>query len=210
VIPLSQIISNVRTRHEAESSIRWADSDIMEAVNDGLDDLSEATRFYERHVSVPIASLRTYYDLRGFLPESALGVTSVWNSVTETWLNPVSVETLGSRWEQAAGPSLSFFMRGLYWMVVLPRAEINTGIFRVYFAAHAPHFTFPQAVLMDLLDDMIPALEEYALYDLAAQDGETSRALGHWSDYTSRVGLLTKFVERRIVTARTMRMGSRK
>lgn len=209
MIPLSQIIENVRIRHESESTIRWADADIVDAINDGLDDLSEVTRFYERHVSVPIGNLRTYYDLRGFLPETALGVTSVWSTVTETWLDPVSPLELGSRWEQAAGPSLSFFTRGLYWMAVLPKTETGTGIFRVYFAAHAPHFTFPQAVLMDLLDDMVPALEEYALYELAAQDGETDRALGHWGEYSSRADLFAKFVERRILTARTMKMGSR-
>lgn len=209
MIPLSQIITNVRIRHESESSIRWLNADIQESINDGLDDLSEVTRFYERHVSVPMSSRRTYYDLRGFLPETALGVTSIWSSVQEDWLEPRTARELGSRWEQAEGSPQHFFTRGIYWFAIWPRPAITTGYLRVYFAGQAPHFTYPQAVLMDLLDDMVPALEEYALYDLAAQDGETDRALFHFVDYSRRSDILAKEVERRIVTSRVLKMGIR-
>ena len=34
MIPLSQILSNVRSRHEAESSVRWKDADIITAINE--------------------------------------------------------------------------------------------------------------------------------------------------------------------------------
>ena len=207
MIPCSQIVSNVRTQHEAESSIRWSDGAIVDAVNEGLDDLSEVTRFYERHVAVPVASRRTYYDLRGLLPESALGVTSVWSSNTEDWLLPVSVGELKSRWEQAVGSPQHFFMRGLFWMAVFPRPDTTTGFHRVYFAGHAPHFTHPQAVIRDLVDSYVPALEEYALYELAAQDGETTRALMHWGEYNRRSKEIADFVERRIVSAQVLRMG---
>jgi hypothetical protein len=207
LIPLSQIIANVRTRYEASSPIRWPDFDIRDALNEGLDDLSETTRFYERHVTIPFGNLRSYYDLRGWLPESALGVTSVWSNVLNDWLTPVSAMQLRSRWEQAEGPSLEYFMRGLFWMVVWPRPAVASGSMRVYFAGHAPHFTHSQAVLLDLTDDFVPALEEYALYEMAAQDGETSRALSHWQDYDGRAQELAKNVERRITTARVMKMG---
>ena len=77
MISLSQIVANVRSRYEALTDVRWSDADIVTSINDGLDELSRATRFYERHVSVSVRNLSNYYDLRGWLPESALGVTSV-------------------------------------------------------------------------------------------------------------------------------------
>ena len=209
MIPFSTIIGNVRTQYEAESTVRWSNADIGAAINEGLDDLSETSRFYERHVSVPIAGQRIYYDLRGFLPESALGITSVWSSVVEDWLQPVSPKELKSRWEQSTGSPKSFFMRGLFWMAVWPKPETTTGFHRVYFAGHAPHFTFPQDVQRDLLDSFVPSLEEYALYELCAQDGETTRALSHWSEYSRRTKEITDFVERRTVSARVLRMGGR-
>ena len=208
MVPLSEIITNVRTQYAAESTVRWKDPDIRDAINEGLDELSEATRFYERHVSVPVASLRTYYDLRGWLPESALGVTAVWSSVINEWLEPGS-SIARFQWERSVGPSQSFFMRGIYWMGVWPKPSTSTGFLRVYFTGLAPHFDFPQAVLRELPDDFIPALEEYALYELAAQDGETTRALQHFKDYGVRERSLRDFVERRTVTARVLKMGSR-
>ena len=180
----------------------------MTSINDGLDELSRATRFYERHVSVSVRNLSNYYDLRGWLPESALGVTSVWSSVHNDWLAPVSSRDLKSRWEQAEGPSQMFFMRGLYWMVVWPKTATTNGFLRVYFSGYAPHFTHPQAVLLDLFDDMVPALEEYVMYDLSAKDGETGKALLYWGDYATRVKGLAKGIEKRIVTARVLKLGS--
>lgn len=209
MIPASQIIRRVRIRHESMSSIRWADSDILDIINEGLDDLSEATRFYERHVSIPLIDSQTYYDLRGFLPETALGVTSVWNTMIQDWLVPASIKEMGSRWEQSAGPPLRFFIRGLYWMAVWPKPATTTGTLRVYFPAYAPHYTHSQAVLKDLFDEYETALEDYALYDMAAQDGESDRALALWVAYTNRIGDLGKHIQRRIRTARTLRMGSR-
>lgn len=209
MIPFSQIISRVRTQHEAESTVRWSDRAIGLAINEGLEDFSEVTRFYERHVTVPVVNLRNYYDIRGFLPETALGVTSVWSSLTEDWLVPVDPLDLGSRWEHATGPPRRVFMRGLFWMVVYPKPETTAGFLRVYFQGHAPYFTHSQAVLRDLIDDYVPSLEEYALYDLAAQDGETTRALLHWNAYIAKTKEIANFVERRTVKARVLKMGSR-
>ena len=209
MIPFSTIIQRVRIQHEAESSVRWTDDAIGDSINEGLDDFSEVTRFYERHTTVPVVAKRIYYDIRGLLPESALGVTSVWSSPIQDWLGPVSPMELRSRWEQSVGSSQVFFMRGLFWMAVWPKPEASTGFHRIYFAGHAPHFTHPQAVLYDLLDNYVPALEEYALYDLAAQDGETLRALQHWAEYSTKAKQIADFISRRTVTARILRMGSR-
>lgn len=210
MIPLSAIVNRVRIRKEAASTIRWSDDSIIESVNDALEDLSEVTRFYERHVTIPVANMRSYYDLRGIWPEEAIGVVSVYSTATEQWLHPTSPRELGSRWEQAVGPPQRFFMRGLYWMGLFPKASAaGTGSLKVYFTAYAPRLTHPQAVLMDLTDDMVFALEDYALYDMDVQDGETNSALTYFGSYTRRSKTLSDFVDRRIVRPRTLRMGVR-
>lgn len=209
MIPLSTIIANVRTRYEAESTVRWSDADITDAINEGLDDLSEVTHFYERHVAVPIIGKKNYYDLRGWLPENALGVTSIWSSVRETWLIPATVNQWRSQWERSSGPAEQFAMRGFFWMAIWPRPESGDGYFRVYFPGLAPHYTHAQSVLLDLLDDFEPALEDYALYELNAQDGEGELAVKHFKNYEDRAKKLADFVERRLQTARVIKMGSR-
>jgi len=201
VIPLSSIISRVRTKHEASSTARWSDAAITESINDGLDELSQSTLFYERAVSIPTVE-RTYYDLRGYLPESAVAVTSVWSTTGERWLIPVSPEHLGFKWEESTGEPQFFWVRGLHWLAVWPKPNSATGYLRVHFAGLAPHYTVGQDVLADLPDDFVPALEDYSLYDMAAQDGETEKALRHFGEYRKREQAFAEFIERRTSTAR--------
>lgn len=190
--------------------MKWDNQSIYNAINEGLDELSEATGFYERYVTIPIVGNRTYYDLRGYLPENVVGVRSVWSTVREDWLVPISEENLGFQWEQSAGDPQHFFVRGISWLGVWPKADTTAGYLRVYFAGLAPHFTVPQDVLADLPDDFVPALEDYALYELAAQDRETDKALEHWREYVAREDGLYRFVNNRVVRARRGAIGGRR
>ena len=208
MVPLSEIISRTRTRFEQESSVRWSDSDIADSINEGLDELSEATEFYERYVVIPLRAGRTYYDIRGFLPENALGVTAVWCTTTSRWLYPTRAETLKyPQWERTTGPPESFFLRGVFRLGIHPKVNADSGFLRVHFFGLAPHLDHPQAVLADLPDDYIPALEDYVLYDLQSNDGEVEKGLIHWASYREREKSLGSFVEKRIVRPRTFRLG---
>ncbi len=210
MIALSTIAANVRVKYEAESTARWSDQGVYDAINEGLDELSEATLFYERYVTIPLVADRVYYDLRGYLPDNAISVTSIWDTVRQDWLQPASEDQLGFQWEQSTGEPQFFFTRGLCWLGIWPHPTSTTGYIRVNFAGIAPHFDFPQAVLSDLPDDYVTALEEYALYELSAQDGETQRALRHWQEYQTMEQSLADFVSRRINTARVGRIGGRR
>lgn len=219
MIPFSEIISRVRTKFEAESSTRWSDRSIGNAINNGLDELSERTLFYERYVSIPKRAGQTYYDTRGYVPEGALQFTRIWSTTLDNWLDPINAESLNLRtapavqlnpllWEESQGDPTAWFVRGGWWFGVYPYpGESASGYLRVYFASLAPHFTHPQSVLEDLPDDFVPALEDYALYELNAQDGETSKALLHWKSFSERAGLLEDLVEKRMQTNRVGRMG---
>lgn len=221
MIPLAQIRSRVRTKFEAESDSRWSDAAINAAINEGLDELSERTLFYERYVSIPKAPGQRYYDIRGYVPDGAYALTGLFSTTRNDWLAPVTERGLDNPnqldasgtalWEESIGDPDSWFVRGAHWFGVYPYpGEDATGYLRLYFAGQAPHFTHDQAVLADLPDDYIPALEEYAMYELHAQDGESKKALLRWKNYDERATEFATFVERRNKTARTHVMGARR
>ena len=212
MIPVSGIVSHCRTRYEAESggsSTRYTDADIRLFINEGLETLAEATGFYERYVTVPLAEGRTYYDLRGFTPETVVKIKSVWSTSRNDWLKPVAETDLDINWEDEDGAPLVFFTRGIHWLGINPKpSATDTGYLRVYFSGLPGRFTHPQAVLGDLPYDHTPALEDYALYEMAALDRQTKLALLHWKEYSTREKSLTDFTDRRLVGSRAGRMGS--
>jgi hypothetical protein len=203
MVPISQIISNVRTRYEAVSGgslVRWSDADIQEYINNGLSTLAEATGFYERYASVPVQTNRTYYDIRGFTPETVIEVRSIWSSLRNQWLDPIDAEELDIWWEQARGTPLAFFTRGIYWIGLYPAASGPdvTGILQVHFSAIPAPGTHPQAIISELPDDHTTALEEYALYEMACVDRQPKRAIENFGKYTMREKGLKDFIDNRL------------
>lgn len=211
MIPLSELTSRVRTRYEAESggsSTRYTDADIRTFINEGLECLAEATGFYERYVTIPLVGGKTYYDLRGYTPETVVRIKSIWSPQRNDWLKPAAFSNLDTTWEQRAGDPQVFWVRGIHWIGVSPRPESGTtGKIRIYFAGLPGRFTHPQAVLGDLPDDHLPALEDYALYEMAAMDRQVKLSLLHWADYAKREKLLADFTDRRLVGAQAGRFG---
>ena len=59
------------------SPVRWTDVQIGDAVNEGLQELSDATEFYERSCTLKMRKSANYYDLRSALPDTVLDRKSV-------------------------------------------------------------------------------------------------------------------------------------
>jgi hypothetical protein len=209
MLTLSDIRSRVRTRFEAASSTRWSDSDINAAINDGLAELSEATRYYERWASIPLKGLRTYYDLRGLTPETALSVTSVWHESGNRWLEPVNWRDMKyEEWEETTGEPISWFVRGINWLALWPHPSEDVDQWvRVYYTGVAPGLEEDGEVPDQLPDEFVPALEEYALYELQQREGETDKALYWWQQYKVREKALEQHMAHRVTTARTGSLG---
>jgi len=208
MIPLSEIISRVRTRYEVSDSIRWSDSDIKGFINEGLECLAEATDFYERYVTIPIAPDRTWFDLRGFTPETVVSIKSIWSSIRNDWLQPVAEGDLQLDWEDSTGDPHLFFTRGVYWLGIWPKAtSTSTGGLRVYFAGIPNRYEMDQSVLHDLPNDHIPALEDYALHEMAFQDGEPQLAMRYYQSYLEREKKLSMFVDHRLDGSTAGRFG---
>lgn len=208
MIPLSDIVARVRVRYEQSSTVRWSDADIKKYLNEGLETLAEASDFYERYVTIPLEVSRQYYDLRGFTPETIVSVKSVWSSVRNDWLMAVDEGDLEFKWEASTGDPQMFFTRGIYWLGIWPRPGASTtGYIRVYFAGIPYRYTIDQAVLADLPDDHVPALEEYALHEMAMQDGDFALAMRYWASYSEREKKLSMFTDHRLDGGITSRYG---
>ncbi len=209
MLTFGQLESRVRTLYEAESSVRWPSSKFLEAANDGMDELSEATGFYERFVVIPLKGGQTYYDLRGFVPDDAFQLNSVFNPADQFWLKPAGIADMTTpRWETVPGSPQRYLVRGAFWLGVYPRPSGDTGTIRVYYSGIAPHLKDSSSVVpADLPDDFVTALDEYTLYDLSTKDGETEKALQHFIEYLKREAALTSYVENRIVKSYVGRLG---
>jgi len=211
MLTLSEIRSRVRTRYEASSSTRWSSADIDDAINDGLGELSDATGYYEQWVSIPLKENRTYYDLRGWLRPEHLSITGVWHQANNRWLEPMSHRDLDQerkQWELTAGGPTLWFTRGLWWLGLFPHpSEDVDQTVRVYYTAAAQRLTDDSHEPKQLPDEFIPALEEYALYELTQREGETEKALYWYGKYKAREADLAKHMAHRISTARTGSIG---
>jgi len=184
MLTLSDIRSRVRTRFEA-GAVRWPDAEVNAAINDGIAELSEATRYFERWVSVPLKGGRTYYDLRGLTPETVMSVTAVEHLAGVRWLAPNALcDMTYDEWEKTTGNPISWFVRGAWWLGIWPRpsADLDEWV-RVYYTAVAPSLTEDGQEPAQLPDEFVPALEEYAVYELQLREGETDKALFWWGKY---------------------------
>jgi len=214
VISAGEILRRIRIKYESESSVRWSDEDIMECINEGLDDLAFQTGFFERHVVMPIRPSVQYYDVRGFTPETVLSVTAIYSTSRKDWLAETTTQELDEfnpMWSQAFGDPIKYYTHGIYWVGVWPRGQDTVqGYFWVYFKSLPPHYVNSQSVLDDLPDDYVPALEDYALYEMAAQDGMSDRSIRYWQAYEERKEKLKDFIDQRLSLAQTMRMGEQR
>lgn len=209
MLTLSDIRSRVRTRFEAASTTRWSNADVNAAINDGLAELSEATGYYERWKSVPLKGGRTYYDLRAIPSETHLSVTAVWHESGNRWLAPINWRDLTyEEWEETAGLPISWFVRGYCWLGLWPHpsADLDEWV-RVYYTAVAPELEDDGEEPVQLPDEFVPALEEYAIYELQQRDGETEKALYWWGKYKEREEALRRHMAERVTTARIGSIG---
>ena len=199
-LTLAALRSEVRRQLDDDTAAFVTDADIDDSLNEGYEEMSEATLWYERQFMLPLLSRRTYYNVRELAPDEPLGVSRCWNTVTQKWLDPDSVRALDGRirqWELNAGEPRSYFMRGHWWLGVWPKpASDDISRVRVYYTAIPPPMT---------LDTDVPgfppefhwALVDYALYDTLIQDREPGTALAHYSLYLTYRDELMRYVGRR-------------
>ncbi len=191
-----------RLNVELSSPVYWTADDVNESINDGYEEISDASEWYERNAVIPLLSNRTYYDLRSTLNDGFLSPRRCFNNQTNRWLSAVHLRELDMhtyrRWEilTVTEPE-KMFMRGLWWFGVFPKKGADAGTLKFYYSA------IPPALLQDtdspgFQNESHYGLVEYALFDLLIQDGEVAKAMTHFKQYQEYEAALALDINRRI------------
>jgi hypothetical protein len=189
-----------RLQEVAAAPVFWTDADVSAALNEGYQEISDATEWYERVVTIDLLRERPYYDLRRIVPDPLLRVGSAFNLQTNRWLTPCSVPDLDRgwrRWETTIGEPDHVLIRGLCWLRYWPMNGAQSGSIQQHYTAIPPTL----AVDADVPGFPLPVhygLVEYALADLWAQDAETTLATTAWAAYLAYETALTDFVQGRV------------
>jgi hypothetical protein len=215
-----EIIARVKVRLEDPTSQYWTEGDLIEAYNDALDELSDATEINETYVPIKLRKWALYTDLRGVLPTCALRITAVWNTTTQKWLDPTTPreldQSLGRAWEKSADVCRWWFMRGLYFLGTYPVPGNDETLVRVYFSSTMPHVSATGG-LSSGLDTRAPlppdadaAIESYMLASLLGDRRETAKAMQYAQDYAEQEKMLHDFSDQRMSRDRTPKIGCRR
>ncbi len=157
-------------------------TELREAINEGYEDVSERTGWFETSETLSIST--QYTDLRASLAKEWLSITKAYNSGTSRWLGWSHWRQLDQwdfRWSTVTGSPDKMFLRGVTSLgfYPVPSAATNIKIFHTAIparlSANGDIPGFPR--------EFHPALVHYALYDLQSQDGETALAMKHWAEY---------------------------
>ena len=196
-----------RLNESASSPVFWSVADVERAINDGQEELADATEFYERHTRIDLLSHRTYYDLRHICEDTFIAPRRVYNNEISKWLDPSHVrdfDAIRQRWETNTGQPMKWFMRGTWWLGLYPQPDADFGSIRFYYAAIPPELVEDEDA-PQFPDEYHEALIEYAIYDLEAQDAETDQALVHYANYLGFEQRLKRYVDSRLSPDRVER-----
>ena len=199
-----------RLDEDSSSPAFWSLADVKTAINEGYEEMSDASEWYERNANLTLLSKRTYYDLRTALgSEQVLTLKHAYNQTTRRWLYPGELRELDYRtfhqWEDITGEPEQFFLRGLFWLGTFPKQTADLGSLKLYYTA------IPLALSDDADEPGFPeefqyGLVEYAIGDLLAQEAETQKALAHFDEYLNYEAGLTAWTEGRIALDRIPRL----
>lgn len=189
-----------RLNESSSSPTYWTEADVEDALNEGYEEISDASEWYERSASISKLKNRTYYDLQTNLIDTFLAPRRCFNPQTNQWLDPISVRTLDFKtyrqWELNPGEPQKMFMRGLWWLGTYPKSGADSGTLQLYYTA------LPTAMSADGDEPAFPqefhmGLVSYALYELRYQERETGIALKHFAEYQSYESGLRGYVQQR-------------
>jgi len=205
---LGQMRSAVLTRlgEDTVAPIYWSDDDVNEAINDGYEELSDASEWYERSANIPFLSNLRYFDLRTALGDDTfLSPRRAFNPNTNWWLKPSDPRDLDfhtyRRWEINLGTPQRIIQRGLFYIGIFPLQNGDAGLMKFWYSA------MPPALITDADEPPFPqefhqGIIEYALFDLMGQESQTSKALVHWEQYQKIENDFIQYVNKRISTDR--------
>lgn len=181
-----------RLRESSSLPVFWQETDINVSMQEGYEEIADATEWYETYQTISILKDRPYYDARTLIRDQFLVLGKAFNVTTDRWLTavkPGDLDLNDLRWERRATEPEYVMVRGLWWIGYWPVKGAAVGKVKQYFIGLPPP-------LED--DDDEPRFEEevhyglveYVLWDLFAQDGEVDLAWAAWKEYLRYEGML--------------------
>lgn len=205
-----------RLRENASSPVHFTEDEVDAAINEGLEEIADATEWCERTQSFRLAALRTYYDLRSVVaPEQFLAMRRAYVATGRRWLTPSTPRKLDGEgytlWESVLGSPSDMIQRGLFWLGVYPRPASDGEIARITVVV-APVDLEDDEDEPDFPVEFHQAAIDYAAYDLLCLDGESKKALareGPWAAFTAGSKALGDYVDGRGTIDRSGVLGGR-
>jgi hypothetical protein len=195
----SELTAEVLRQLDENGSTFWQTPEVQAAINEGYQELSDVTEWYETSDTMTLVANETYQDLRDW-DDEILTLRHVWNATTSEWLDFIDVRELDfrayRRWETNTGEPRHLFMRSPFTVGVYPH-ETTAGTLTVYYSA-MPEELSAASDTPDLPREFHEALIEYALYDLLVQDGLVEAGLDHWKQFVGYQTGLNQWVRKKI------------
>lgn len=189
-----------RLQESSTSPVFWTEEDVETALNEGYAELADAAEWYEIERTLDLLASRPYYDLRTVFAEPILSVKAIFNPQTNRWLTPTSPheeDRRDRRWETVPGEPWRWMRRGWQWVGLLPLVAADSGTVRLRLTSVPPAMVEDSDV-PGFVRALHRGLVEYALADLWAQDGETTKALEAWQQYLAYEVALTEYTDGRL------------
>lgn len=206
---LGEIQTEINTRIEEDPAtpVYWSGPQVIKAVNDCYEEMSEWSGWYERRATITKVA-GTYYDLWSTsviaAPELVAWPLRVYNTNISRWLGPNHYRDLDREnfeWEKARGEPDQWFMRGSNFLGTFPRKSAGGGSMDVDFIGVPPALVnptdtpgFPQEFHVGLVNGAMAALY--------AQDREWKKSQRYWGLYKTTREALKSFVGHRVAIDR--------
>ena len=119
----------------------------------------------------------------------------------QRWQSFVSIRELDllyRSWEQVFGDVGRVFTRGLYWLGIYPKQSTDGKSYVRFSWAGLPPDMVNTFDSPGFPEEFHQGVVYYALYDLKAQERETSRAMGYWKQYLTLQQAMTQWTDKRI------------
>ena len=195
------------TRLEENSSSPrfWALADIKAALNEGLEEMSDSSEWYERNYAIPHVAAQVYTDLKASLgSDQILTPKHAFNNQTNRWIEFKDVRDLDNErleWETVTGEEEKCILRGLWWLGTFPHPAASSGSLTLYFTALPPTMV-SDSDTPGFPDEYHYGIVEYALGDLFSQERDYVKSLSHFKAFLPYDAGLKHYVESRIARDR--------
>lgn len=198
----SEIIHEALRRLEDLGQIRYADDDVQESFDDGLEIVAVVTGAVETATNIILPADVVYNDMEVLVP-GILSPFAIWNNATNLWLEaqPYAVLAQDPKFEIRQGSIREWAWIGDRTLVVCPTPTVDTTLTMYY-------SSIPSPLAMDDIPPFDSAFHDmlvtYVTADMCLGDLKLNQATRLWKDFEKRLTDLQAKLAKRTTPERIM------